>query len=59
MGILSGIVGTIADTADAVVDVASSATKAGVRGAKRVADDTEKVVKDVLDPFNLFHDDDD
>lgn len=59
MGILSGIVGTIADTADAVVDVASSATKAGVRGAKRVANDTEKVVKDVLDPFNLFHDDDD
>jgi len=59
MGILSGIVGTIADTADAVADVASSATKAGVRGAKCVADDTEKVVKDVLDPFNLFHDDDD
>ena len=59
MGIISGIVGTIADTADAVVDVASSATKAGVRGAKRVADDTERVVKDVLDPFNLFHDDDD
>jgi hypothetical protein len=59
MGIFSGIVGTIADTADAVVDVASSATKAGVRGAKRVADDVEKVAKDVLDPFNLFHDDDD
>lgn len=58
MGIISGIVGTIADTADAVVDVASSATKAGVRGAKRVADDTERVVKDVLDSFNLFHDDD-
>lgn len=59
MGIISGIVGTIADTADAVVDVASSATKSGVRGAKRVADDAERVVKDVLDPFNLFHDDDD
>ena len=49
----------IADTADSVVDVASSATKAGARGVKRVANDAEKLAKDVVYPFHIFHDDED
>ena len=59
MDIIGGVFGLIADVADTAVDVASSAAKAGVRGAKRIGNDTEKLAKDVLDPFNLFHDDDD
>ena len=35
MGLFSSICDMIADTADTAVDVASSATKAGVRGVKK------------------------
>lgn len=35
----------------------SSATKAGVRGVKKVANDAERVAKNVVDPFQIFHDD--
>lgn len=48
----------MADTAETAVDVASSATKAGVRGVKKVANDAERVAKNVVDPFQIFHDDD-
>lgn len=47
----------IADTTETAVDVASSATKAGVRGVKKVANDAERVAKNVVDPFQIFHDD--
>lgn len=47
----------ISDTADTAVDVASYATKAGVRGVKKVANDSERVAKNVIDPFQIFHDD--
>lgn len=59
MGLFSGIFDMISDTADTAVDVASSATKAGVRGVKKVANDAERVVKNVVDPFQIFHDDED
>lgn len=45
----------IADTADTAVDVASYTTKAGVRGVKKVANDSERVAKNVIDPFQIFH----
>lgn len=59
MGLFSSICDMIADTTDTAVDVASSATKAGVRGVKKVANDVERVAKNVVDPFQLVHDDDD
>ena len=51
MGLFSSICDMIADTADAAVDVA------GVRGVKKVANDAERVAKNVVDPFQIFHDD--
>lgn len=59
MGLFSSLCDMLADTADTAVDVTSSATKAGVRGVKKVAKDAEQVVKNVVDPFQIFHDDDD
>ena len=59
MGLFSSAFNLIAGTADSVVDVASSATKAGARGVKRVANDAENLAKDVVDPFHIFHDDED
>lgn len=59
MGLFSSIFDMISDTADTAVDVASSATKAGVLGVKKVANDAERVVKNVVDPFQIFHDDED
>ena len=59
MGLFSSICDMITDTADTAVDVASSATKAGVRGVKKVANDAERVAKNVVDPFQIFHDDED
>lgn len=53
-GLFSSAFNLIADTADSVVDVASSATKAGARGVKRVANDAEKLAKDVVDPLSHF-----
>lgn len=57
MGLFSSICDMIADTADTAVDVASYATKAGVRGVKKVANDSEREAKNVIDPFQIFHDD--
>lgn len=57
MGLFSSICDMISDTAETAVDVASSATKAGVRGVKKVANDAERVAKNVVDPFQIFHDD--
>lgn len=57
MGLFSSICDMMADTAETAVDVASSATKAGVRGVKKVANDAERVAKNVVDPFQIFHDD--
>ena len=59
MGLFSSICDMIADTADTAVDVASSATKAGVRGVKKVANDAERVAKNVVDNLQIFHDEED
>lgn len=58
MGLLSSITEMISDTVDTAVDVVSAPVKAGTIGAKKIAEDFENVVADVLDPLNLFHDDD-
>ena len=58
MGLFSSITEMISDTVDTAVDVASAPVKAGTRGAKKIAEDFENVVEDILDPLNVFHDDD-
>lgn len=59
MGLLSSIAEIIGDTVDTTVDVVSAPVKAGVRGVKKIAEDAEDVAAEVLDPFHIFHDDDD
>ena len=56
MGLLSSFANIVTDTVETAVDMAAAPVKAGMKGARKVAEDTENLLSDILDPFNVFHD---
>lgn len=56
MGLLSSLANIVADTVETAVDITASPIKAGMKGVRKVTEDAEDPVSDILDPFNIFHD---